>query len=202
MTGWRRGLAAAGLVLGIVAVCDGLIIATGDEGTGAHAAVVDAKGRPVIQIDLKAPSRMPELPAKATAPTAAGATASTLYWFDALNYSLSHSDTDLLAHHSNAGCGLCTGYLLAIAKWKQQGAAVTGGLTVPAALAIGPFSTTEPVTFAVTFLTSPASLRQPDGSVAEYGGGRTRGSVTVLYANDRWQMTDVVLDLSKAKEPK
>jgi hypothetical protein len=188
------------MVLGIVAVTDGLIILTGDDDGGAHAAGVDADGRPIIQIDFKAPSKRPELKPSAMAPTVAGATAFSLFWFDALNYSLAHGDSDLLAHHSNAGCGLCTGYLMAIQSWKQKGVQETGGYTVPAALAIGPFSTTDPVTFAATFITSPATLRQPDGSVAEYGGGRTRGSFTVLYANGRWQMTDVVLDLTKAKE--
>ena len=200
LTGWRKALAVLAVVVGITAVCDGLIIAFSEDRPGARASVRDAEGRPVVEIELKAPQRKPELSAEATVATPGGAKEFVLYWFDALNYSLAHRDTDLLAHHSNAGCGLCTGYLLAITKWKQQGADVSGGLTVPAGLAIGPFSTTEPVTFAATFIVSPATLRQPDGSVTEYGGGRTRGAVTVLYANGRWQMTEVVLDLTKAKE--
>lgn len=200
----RRWLAGAALALGVTGLCDGLILALGDDGNQAHAAGRDATGRPIVEIELKAPTRKPELPPTATEPTVAGATAFVRYYFDALNYSLAHGDTDLLAHHSNAGCGLCSGYLLAISKWQAQGAHLTGGLTVPAGLAIGPFSTTEAVPFVATFLTSPASLRQPDGSVADYPGGRTRGGVAVLYANGRWQMTAIVLDASvdasKAKE--
>jgi hypothetical protein len=170
------------------------------EKAGAHPTGRDAQGRPVVEIEVKAPSRKPELPSRAMAPTPAGATAFVLYWFDALNYSLARGDTDLLAHHSNAGCRFCTGYLMSILKWKEQGVRVEGGLVVPAALAIGPFSATEPVTFATTFLVSPGSLRQPGGAQTEYGGGRTRGSVTVLHANGRWQVTDVVIDLSSTKE--
>jgi hypothetical protein len=199
-SGKRRRLALASLLVGAVAVGGGLFLTLGPEGKKKSHVGVDAQGRPIVQIDLKAPSRKPVLPAEAKAATADGAKAFVLYYFDALNYSLAHGDTDLLAHNTNAGCQLCTGYLLGIAKWKEQHIRLTGGLTVPAALAVGPFSTTEPVTFIATFLTSPATLTKADGSTADYPGGRTRGGVAVLFANGEWQMTEIVLDSSKAKE--
>lgn len=153
---------------------------------------------PQVEIDLKAPSRRPELRAEGRQPTEAGATAFTLFWFDALNYSLANADTDLLAGHTGAGCRQCSGYLIGLARWKEQGAKLDGGLSVPVDLAIGPFSTTEPVQFAATFLTTPATVTQKDGSAQDYPGGRTRGAVTVLWANERWQMTDLVIDVKQA----
>ena len=194
----RRRAAWGSLVLGLLGllgVSIGLYLALTSHGTRSPG--VD---RPVVEIDLKAPTRKPVLPAEATQPTAEGAKAFVLYYFDALNYSLAHSDTDLLAHSTNAGCQVCTGYLLGIANWKQEHVRLTGGLTVPAALAIGPFSTTDPVAFLATFLTSPATLTKQDGTATDYPGGRTRGGVAVLYANGQWQMTEIVLDSSKAKE--
>lgn len=157
-----------------------------------------ASGPPRVEVDLKAPTRLPALRAEGMQPTEAGATAFTLFWFDALNYSLATADTDLLAGYTNAGCRQCSGYLIAIAKWKEQGAKLEGGLTAPIDLAIGPFSTTEPVSFAASFLTTPATVTQKDGTAADYPGGRTRGGVTVLWANERWQVTDLIIDVKQA----
>ncbi len=194
-----RRLLWGAIALGALSVVLGLLLARADNDGKARAGL-DGQGHPFVEIDLKAPTRKPLLPAAAKQPTAEGAKAFVLYYFDALNYSLSHGDTDLLAHSTNAGCQMCNGYLLGIAKWKQDHARLAGGLTVPAALAIGPFSTTDPVTFLATFLTSPATLTKPDGTATDYPGGRTRGGLAVLYANGQWQMTEIVLDSSKAKE--
>ncbi|HWH28245.1 MAG TPA: DUF6318 family protein [Mycobacteriales bacterium] len=158
-----------------------------------------AAGRPpVVEVDLEAPTTKPALPAEQQQPTVEGARDFALFWFDALNWSLANADADLLAGHTNGGCRQCTGWLLAIARWRDGGDRLEGGLTVPVQLAIGPFSDREPVQFAATFLTSPATVTSPDGAVQEYPGGRTRGGLTVLWANGRWQMTDVVLDAANA----
>ena len=153
---------------------------------------------PTVEVDLRPPSRRPEPSAAAKEPTEAGATAFALFYFDALNYSLANLDTDLLAGHTNAGCSQCTGYLIGIQRYKDQGARIEGGLTVPVDLAIGAFTPTEPVAFAATFLTTPASVKQKDGTAADFPGGRTKGGFTVLHANGQWQVTDLVLDATQA----
>ncbi len=156
------------------------------------------QGAGPVEVDLRAPSRRPAPSAIAKEPTEAGATAFALFYFDAVNYSLANLDTDLLASHTNAGCQQCTGYLIGIQRWKEQGARLEGGLTVPTDMAIGAFSATEPVQLAATFLTTPATVTQRDGAAADYPGGRTRGGLTLLHANGQWQVTDLVLDVSQA----
>ncbi len=165
---------------------------------GSDEPAAQTRPMPGVEVDLKAPSRRPELGGEATQPTEAGATAFALFWFDALNYSLAQSDTDLLAGYTGAGCRQCSGYLIGIARWKDRGAKLEGGLTVPVDLAVGPFSTTDPVQFAATFLTTPATVTEKDGNMAYFPGGRTRGAVTVLWANERWQMTDIAIDAMQA----
>ena len=152
-----------------------------------------------VEVDLRAPARLPALPAVAGQSSVAGATAFTLFWFDTLNYSLANSDADALASYTGVGCQQCSGWLIGISRWKAKGARLEGGLTAPLNLAVGPFSDTEPVTFAATFLTTPATVTQRDGPTQEYPGGRTRGGVTVLWANNRWQVTDIILDLTQPK---
>ena len=159
----------------------------------------DRAPRQVVEVDLRPPARLPALPAGATQPTVAGATAFTLFWFDTLNFSLANNDTDALASYTGVGCQQCSGWLIGISRWKAGGGRLEGGLTVPLELAVGPFAIAEPVTFAATFLTTPATVTRPDGPAQEYPGGRTRGGVTVFWANDRWQVTDVVLDITQAK---
>lgn len=134
-------------------------------------------------------------------PTEAGATAFALFWFDTLNYSLARTTTEQLASYTTAGCRQCTGYLIGIQRWKESGARLEGGLTVPLNLAAGPFSTLEPVQFAATYLTTPATVTQKDGSANEFPGGRTQGGMTVLWNNDRWQMIDIVLDVTQTEPP-
>lgn len=154
--------------------------------------------RPVLEVDVRPPTRQPQLPAAATEPTEAGATAFALFWFDTLNYSLANLDGDALASHTGAGCQQCSGWLIGISRWAGAGAEVDGGLTVPLDVAVGPFSVTEPVSFAATFLTTPATVTEPRLSPVGYPGGRTRGGFTLLWANERWQMTEVVID---ARQP-
>jgi hypothetical protein len=150
-----------------------------------------------VVADLRAPSRAPHLPV--SQPTVAGARDFVLFWFDTLNYSLAHGDDDLLVAHTGAGCRQCSGWLLGINRWKGEHLTLAGGLTYPLGLAIGPFSSTEPVSFAATFANSPATLTSGDGTVVgRYPGGTTRGGLTVLWANDRWQMTDIVLDVPQS----
>lgn len=164
----------------------------------------DVQARPAadaqagFEVDLKPPTTKPEIGPEAQQGTEAGATAFALYWFDALNWSLSQDDSDLLASHTGAGCGQCSGYLISISRWRDEGTELEGGLTVPLELAAGPFSTTEPVQFAATFLTTPATLTEEGGTATDYPGGRTQGGMTVLYSNGRWQMTDLVIDASQA----
>jgi hypothetical protein len=150
---------------------------------------------PVAAVDLRPPTRLPAVPAGATRPTPEGATAFALYWFDVLNYSLAHGDTEALVHVTGAGCRQCSGWLIAIAKWKAAGAQLEGGLTAPLSLAIGPFDAASPVQFAATYLTTPATVTDAAGHSTSYPGGRTRGGLSVLWSHDRWQMTDVVLDV-------
>ena len=152
-----------------------------------------------VEVDLRPPARLPALPAAAGQPTVAGATAFTLFWFDTLNFSLANNDADALASYTGVGCQQCSGWIIGISRWKAGGGRLEGGLTVPLDLAVGPFSDTEPVTFAATFLTTPATVTQPDGPAQEYPGGRTRGGVTVLWANGRWQVTDIILDTAQPK---
>lgn len=185
----RRAVAAAVLVL----VLGGAAVVLTQDG-GAPPAGAAA----VVEVDLRPPTRQPVLPPTARQPTEAGATAFTLFWFDTLNHALDRQDADGLLPWTGAGCRQCTGWVLGISRWAADGAELEGGLTVPVELAVGPFSQTEPVTFASTFLTTPATLTAADGTVTEYGGGRTRGGVTVVWANGRWQMTDVVVD---ARQP-
>ena len=181
----------------------GLLVAAGT--TFAIAAQDDAGtpgaasggGSRVTEVDLRPPTRLPRLPAEAGEPTEAGATAFSLFWFDTLNYSLSVLDSDALAAHTGATCTLCNGWLIAIQRWKQDGASLEGGLSVPVELAVGPFSAEQPVQFAATYLTTPATVTHPGAQVADFPGGRTRGSLKVLWANGRWQMTDVVLDVQQ-----
>ena len=152
-----------------------------------------------VEVDLRPPARLPALPAAAGQPSVAGATAFTLFWFDTLNYSLANNDADALASYTGVGCQQCSGYIIGISRWKASGGRLEGGLTVPLDLAVGPFSDTEPVTFAATFLTTPATVTLPDGPAQEYPGGRTRGGVTVFWANGRWQVTDLILDSTQPK---
>ena len=154
-------------------------------------------GSRVAEVDLRPPSRQPSLPAEASQPTEAGATAFSLFWFDTLNYSLSVLDADALAPHTGAGCAQCNGWLIAIQRWKQEGSRLEGGLSVPLELAVGPFALEQPVQFAATYLTTPATVTRPGPDVADFPGGRTRGALTVLWVNGSWQMTDVVLDVSE-----
>lgn len=153
---------------------------------------------PVTEVDLRAPARQPGFPAAASQPTEAGATAFALFWFDTLNYSLDRLDTQALASYTGAGCGQCNGWLVAISRWKSAGSTLKGGLTVPLNLAIGPFKKAEPVQLTADYLTTPATVVDSTGKAADYPGGRTRGGLTVIYANGRWQMTDVVLDVTRA----
>jgi hypothetical protein len=151
-----------------------------------------------VEVEVRPPTRAPAFPAVAAEPTEAGATAFVPWFFDVVNWSLSSGDTDQLASASGAGCAQCSGWLLGVARWQAEQAQLDGGLTVPLELAVGPFRATEPVSFAATFLTSPATLTRPDGTVEQFPGGRTRGGVTVLWVNDRWQVTEVVLDTRTA----
>lgn len=153
-----------------------------------------AKASGAVIVDLKAPSKKPSLPPLAGQSTVEGATRFVRFWFDALNYSLAHGDMNLLASHTGAGCGQCNGYLIGISKWKGSGTRLEGGLTVPLQLAIGPFDLTKPVPFAASFLTTPATLTAQNGSVSDYPGGRTSGGLTLLWANNRWQLSDLIID--------
>jgi hypothetical protein len=179
-----------GLLVVAVLVSDVLIVSLGGKD--------DAKAVAPLVLDIRAPSTQPQLRAAAQQPTTEGATAFALFWFDTLNWSLTHADDDLLVSHTSAGCRLCTGWLIGINRWKAQGRTLRGGLSYPLNLAVGPFSTTGPVTFAADFVTTPAALVAPDGTAERFPGGRTRGGLTVLWANGRWQMTDIVLDVHQA----
>ena len=159
----------------------------------------DRSAAQAVEVDLRAPARLPALPAAAAQPTVAGATAFTLFWFDTLNYSLANNDADALASYTGVGCQQCSGWLIGISRWKASGGRLDGGLTVPLDLAVGPFEIAEPVSFAATFLTTPATVTRPDLPAQEYPGGRTRGGVTAFWANDRWQVTDIILDVTQAQ---
>ncbi len=187
----RRALVALGVSCGL---CVGLLFALEKDSPPAK-----TKASGPVTVDLKAPSRKPSPPALAGEPTVEGATRFVRFWFDALNYSLAHADDDLLVHYTGAGCGQCNGYLVGISKWRGSGTRLEGGLTVPIQLAVGPFDLEKPVPFAASFLTTPASLTGRDGSVSDYPGGRTSGGLTVLWANGRWQLSDLIID-GKAKQ--
>lgn len=187
-----RGLLSLLAVGLLVAAGTTLAIAAQDDARTPGAAASD--GSRVTEVDLRPPTHLPRLPAEAGEPTEAGATAFSLFWFDTLNYSLSVLDSNALAAHTGATCSQCNGWLIAIQRWKQDGASLEGGLSVPVELAIGPFSVEQPVQFAATYLTTPATVTRPGADVADFPGGRTGGSLTVLWANGRWQMADVVLD--------
>lgn len=188
----RRALLA--LLSAGVLVATGTTLALQAQDDGEPPDPAGSGGARITEVDLRAPTRQPGLPAEASQPTEAGATAFSLFWFDTLNYSLSVLDADALASHTGAGCGQCNGWLIAIQRWKQEGAGLEGGLSVPVELAVGPFALEQPVQFAATYLTTPATVTRPGAQVADFPGGRTRGSLTVLWANGRWQMTEVVLD--------
>ena len=191
----RRRIVVPLAVLAVLAVGGGAV-AAGVRGADGGA---DQTRRPqVTEVDLRAPTRLPAPKPEASEPTEAGATAFALFWFDTLNYSLDRLDTEALASHTGAGCTQCNGWLVAISKWQAGGADLEGGLTVPLNLAIGPFSTTEPIQFAADYLTTPATVVDGTGNAVDYPGGRTRGGLSVLWANGRWQMTDVVLDVRQA----
>lgn len=188
----NRLLVLATMLVGVIALTDVLVIKLGDSGAKAS----DKPTRLVAE--LKAPSRAPQIKEAATKPTPEGATAFVLFWFDTLNYSLARQDTELLAHWTNAGCRQCNGWLIGISRWKNDGSRLEGGLTYPVKLAIGSFSTTQPVAFAAEYLTSAAGLVGKNGSVQRYRAGRTQGGLSVLWANGRWQMTDVLIQASQA----
>ena len=190
MTRRRRALAVAALAVGVVTITDALVISQGDS---------EAKAKKVYVAEIRPPSTMPRIKPEAMKPTAEGAAAFALYWFDALNYSLSHGDTDLLAHWTNAGCRQCNGYLIGIADWKSDGTKVEGGLSYPQQLSIGPFSTTQPVPFVAEFLTSAAQLTKADGTVQRYPGGRTQGGLSLVWEHGRWQMNELILDRTQAE---
>jgi len=187
-------LRVVALVIAGIAALDVAIIKLGGSDNAEAANTAKA-----VVAEIKPPSRQPQIKDAATKPTPEGATAFTLFWFDTLNYSLAHADTDLLVGWTSAGCRLCTGWLLGIGRWQADGSRLQGGLTYPANLAIGPFSTTKPVAFAATFLTSAAQVTAKNGKVQRYPGGRTQGGLSVLWANGRWQMTDIVLDAKQAE---
>lgn len=187
-----RILVLASLVVGVVALTDVLVIKLGDSSSKASATPKQ------LVAEIKAPSRAPQLKEVGTTPTPEGATAFALFWFDTLNYSLAHADSDLLVHWTSAGCRQCTGWLIGISRWKNEGSRLEGGLTYPIRLAIGPFSTSAPVSFAADYLTSAAGLVSKNGTVQRYRGGRTQGGLSVLWANGRWQMTDVTLQSSQS----
>ena len=189
----RSAVAIAGIVLGAVLACDLLIVKLGESSAEPR-----PKGPARIEVDIKAPSRVPVLKAEAQEPTVEGATAFVRHWFDALNFSLAHATDEPLISITGAGCQQCSGWILGIHKWKGAGLTLGGGLAVPVSLAVGPFSTREPVQFAATYLISPATLTDRQGKAQSYPGGRTRGGLTVLWANGRWQMTDIVLDVKQA----
>lgn len=187
----RRVIAAVAVVSLLVG---GLLVAKALRGDDEPAKPT----RQITEVDVRAPSRVPTLKPAAMEHSEAGATAFALFWFDALNWSLANGDTQLLADYTGAGCGQCNGYLIALQKWKDSGARLEGGLTVPLQLSIGPYAADQPVQLASAFITTPAQVVAKDGSVTAYAGGRTQGGVTVLWANGRWQMTDIVIDVSKA----
>lgn len=184
----------------IVLVAVGGLVLAGSLTLTDDETIQGADKMPVVEVDLRPPARLPQLPKSASEPTEAGATTFALFWFDTLNYSLANATTDQLASYTTASCRQCTGYLIGIERWKSSGATLEGGLTVPLNLAAGPFSTVDPVQLAATFLTTPATITQPDGSVADFPGGRTRGGMAVLWSNSRWQMADIVLDVKQAEE--
>ena len=191
----RRGRGLLLVVVAGVLVAAGTTIALRGQDRAEPAQPAGSDGARVTEVDLRPPTRQPGLPATASQPTEAGATAFSLFWFDTLNYSLSVLDNDALAAHTGAGCAQCNGWLIAIQRWKQEGATLEGGLSVPVELSVGPFVPEQPVQFAATYLTTPATVSRPGKQVADFPGGRTRGALTVLWANGRWQMTDVVLDV-------
>lgn len=185
-----RGLLTLLSVGALVATGTTFALYDGDEPSGPVA------GR-ITEVDLRAPTRQPGLPAEAKQSTEAGAAAFALFWFDTLNYSLSVLETDALAAHTGTGCSQCNGWLIGIERWTQEGARLQGGLSVPIELAIGPFSIAEPVQFAATYLTTPATVSRAGQQPAEFPGGRTRGALTVLWANGSWQMIDVILNVER-----
>lgn len=191
------GRALLVLVAAVVA-CDLAIVGFGDGRGDAAEAAEQPGARQQVVAEIRPPSRVPQLPDVAAQPTVEGATRFVRYWFDTLNWSLSQYDTDLLVHHTGAGCRLCSGWLIGIGRWKADGTRLAGGLTYPVSLAVGPFSQGQPVTFAARFATSPAALTDRSGQVRRYPGGVTTGGLTVVYANGRWQMSDIVLDASQS----
>ena len=191
----RRRVWLAVVLAGAALAAGSVTLLQGDRADGSD----DRSSPQAVEVDLRPPARLPSLPAEAGQPSEGGATAFTLFWFNTLNYSLANNDADALASYTGVGCQLCSGWLIGIGRWKASGGRLEGGLTVPLDLAVGPFSTTEPVSFAATFLTTPATVTQPDAPSQDYPGGRTRGGVTVLWANDRWQVTDIVLDATQAR---
>lgn len=194
MTRLRPGRGLLALLMVGLLVAAGTTLAIAGQDDAGNPGRAGSGGSRVTEVDLRPPTRRPGLPDKAREPTEAGATAFALFWFDTLNYSLSTLNSDALASHTGASCAQCNGWLIAIQRWKQDGAELHGGLSVPVQLAVGPFSVEQPVQFAATYLTTPATVTRPGAQVADFPGGRTRGSLTVLWANNSWQMSDVVLD--------
>ena len=191
----RRRVGLAVVLAGAALAAGSVTLLQGDRADGSD----DRSFPQGVEVDLRPPARLPGLPAEAGQPSEAGATAFTLFWFDTLNYSLANNDADALASYTGVGCQQCSGWLIGISRWKASGGRLDGGLTVPLDLAVGPFEIAEPVSFAATFLTTPATVTRPDLPAQEYPGGRTRGGVTVFWANDRWQVTDIILDVTQAQ---
>lgn len=184
--------AAAGLVLLalVIAACSG---AEADQSGPSL-----APGQTTIAVDsleLVPPVEAPEPPRELQEPTEEGAIALAEFWFDGLNYSLANNDIDLLEGWTAGSCPQCNAWFIVIGENTNAGNVMDGGFTYPVRLAIGPFSTTEPVTFAATFVSTAATVTRPDGSADAYPRLQGDGVFSVVWSEEsgRWLMADVRL---------
>jgi hypothetical protein len=146
-------------------------------------------------VDLVAPTVRPEIPEEALEQSEAGAIAFVRFWFDALNYSLSTNDTELLAPWTSGNCPQCTSWLITITGNANADAVMEGGLTAPVTLAIGPFSPDGPVFFAATFVNEEAVVTTPDGRREAYPRLVSDGTLAIEWSREsqRWLMSTVEL---------
>lgn len=149
----------------------------------------------VESLELVPPAEAPEPPPELQEPTEEGAIALAEYWFDGLNYSLANNDVELLEGWTAGSCPQCNAWFIIIGENASAGNVMDGGFTYPVRLAIGPFSTREPVTFAATFVSTAATITRPDGTADAYPRLEGDGFFSVVWSEEsgRWLMADVQL---------
>jgi hypothetical protein len=202
--GLALGLAAGAVVIAVLVVASeaagGPGGAAGDGAAAADATLgvrpaAEPSVRDVDRIDIVAPTTVPAYPAAAEQRTEEGALAFQRFWWDTLNYSLATNDDELLAGHTSGSCAQCNAWLVIAGRHADQGATMTGGLTFPVNLAVGPVEESQPVLFRATFVSTEATVTQADGSAVRYPRLVSEGTFTVRWSEEssRWLMIDVSL---------